>query len=138
MILVVKLELKSEFGSKSVMTANANIYINSRMAEGILLHPTLPVTFVGESVVLPDTTYTGNNLTVTFTTVSEYDEPFFLFNGGTYSFYTRIAPVSGFKNKFTAEFERAYYFIQTYRYYRGEGLPIYDSGFTIKVGGIRG
>ena len=120
------------------MTAIANIYINSRMAEGILLHPTLPVTFVGESVVLPDTTYTGNNLTVTFTTVNEYDEPFFLFKGTTHSFYIRIAPVSGFKNKFTAEFERAYYYMETYRYYRGEGLPIYKSGFTITVGGIRG
>lgn len=135
---MVKLELKLEFGSKFIMTAIANIYINSRMAEGILLHPTLPVTFVGESVVLPDTTYTGNNLTVTFTTVNEYDEPFFLFKGDTYSFYIRITPVSGFKNKFTAEFERAYYYIETYRYYRGAGLPIYESGFTITVGGIRG
>ena len=120
------------------MTANANIYINSRMAEGVLLHPTLPVTFVGESVVLPDTTYTGNALTVIFTTVNEYDEPFFLFKGSTYSFYIRIAPVSGFKNKFTAEFERAYYYMETYRYYQGEGLPIYKSGFTITVGGVRG
>ena len=135
---MVKLELKLEFGSKFIMTAIANIYINSRMAEGILLHPTLPVTFVGESVVLPDTTYTGNNLTVTFTTVNEYDEPFFLFKGDTYSFYIRITPVSGFKNKFTAEFERAYYYMETNRYYRGEGLPIYKAGFTITVGGVRG
>ncbi len=135
---MVKLELKLEFGSKIVMTANANIYINSRMAEGVLLHPTLPVTFVGESVVLPDTTYTGNALTVTFTTVNDYDEPFFLFKGSTYSFYIRTAPVSGFKNKFTAEFERAYYYMETYRYYRGEGLPIYKAGFTITVGGVRG
>ena len=135
---MVKLELKLEYGGKFIMTAIANIYINSQMAEGILLHPTLPVTFVGESVVLPDTTYTGNALTVTFTTVNDYDEPFFLFKGSTYSFYIRIAPVSGFKNKFTAEFERAYYYMETNRYYRGAGLPIYESGFTITVGGIRG
>ena len=135
---MVKLELKLEYGGKFIMTAIANIYINSQMAEGILLHPTLPVTFVGESVVLPDTTYTGNNLTVTFTTVNEYDEPFFLFKGNAHSFYVRIVPVSGFKNKFTAEFERAYYYRETNRYYQGEGLPIYGSGFTITVGGIRG
>lgn len=135
---MVKLELKSEFGGKTVMTSNANIYINSPMSEGVLLHPTLPVTFVGETVVLPDTTFTGNSLTVTFTTEYEYDEPFFLFKGNAHSFYIRIAPVSGFKNKFTAEFERAYYYMETYRYYRGEGLPIYASGFTITVGGVRG
>ena len=120
------------------MSTRGDIYINSRMSEGYLIHPTLPVTFVGESVVLPDTNFTGNNLTVNITTMNEYDEPFFMIIGSSHSFYVEVVPEIGFKNKFKVVFERAYYYLETYRYYRGSGLPIYSSGFTIIFGGVRG
>lgn len=112
-----------------------NIYINSEMSEGVLLHPTLPVTFIGETIVLPDTNFTGNALTVNFNTAMHYKNPFFITSGHSYSFYVHI---TGSGNSFQAHFERAYYYQQTYRYYSGKGKPIYSPGYSITVGGVNG
>lgn len=120
------------------MSKLGNIYIESELSKGVLMHPTLPVTFVGETIVLPDTTSTAAALTVEFETLQEYDEPFFITSGSTYCFYVQISPVDGFKNKFRAYFERSYYYLEQRRYYRGEGQPIYRPGYSITVGGIRG
>ena len=114
---------------------SGNIYINSDMSEGLLLHPTLPVTFIGETIVLPDTDSTANTLTVNFNTAMYYENPFFIPTGGHYSFYVHI---TGSGNSFQAHFERAYYYLQTYRYYSGSGKPIYNPGFSITIGGVNG
>ena len=114
---------------------SGNIYINSDMSEGVLLHPTLPVTFIGETIVLPNTNFTGNELTVNFNTAMYYENPFFIPTGGHYSFYVHI---TGSGNSFQAHFERAYYYLQTYRYYSGDGKPIYNPGFSITIGGVNG
>lgn len=114
-----------------------NIYVNSELAEGELLHPTLPVAYFAETINIPNPTSVTNSATIEFQTQGFYTKPFFqVTTTRNYSFYVEVVD-KGTGRDFVINLERAYYYLEGRRYYSGEGNPLYTD-MIVRVGAERG
>lgn len=120
----------------------ADLYVNSELVSGALMHPTLPMSYLGEIIELNGENYTAT-YTINFTTKNTYTDPFFIMtfaNGTGRFFYYHVA---GSGNSFSITFERIFSLMEgRYRYYSGERngnitLPMFIDG-KLYVGGSRG
>lgn len=120
--------------------SKADLYVNSELVSGALMHPTLPMSYLGEIIELNGDNYTAT-YTINFTTKNTYTDPFFIMTAtqGRFFYYH----VTGSGNTFSITFERAYTLMEgRYLYYSGEGssnitLPMFTGG-KLYVGGSRG
>lgn len=119
----------------------AGIVINSELVDGAIIHPTLPMSYLGEIIWLNGENYTAN-YTINFNTNGWYTDPFFIFESKTSNFFYYQA--SGRGNSFSINFERAYFLMEgTYKFFVNEGStntitrPMFTDG-RIYVGGSRG
>ena len=119
----------------------AGIIINSELVEGAILHPTLPMSYIGETVKLNGENYTAS-YEISFQTINSYTDPFFILDttGASYFYYH----VEGSGRNFKITFERSYSITEgRYIFYINERAvneitrPMFTTG-TLYVGGSRG
>lgn len=119
---------------------DANLHIVSELVDGAIIHPTLPMSFLGEKISI-----NGNNYSKTysfnFNTVNTYKTPFFILFGTARVFYWEVV---GSGNSFTFNCERAFKIAQgSYIFYSGEKqanvitLPMLENA-TLYIGDARG
>lgn len=121
--------------------ADANLYAQSELIDGAIIHPTLPMSFLGEIIPLPDGGKTAS-FTYNFTTINTYTDPFFILVADTsrYFYYN----ITGSGNNFTLECERSFTYVEgRYKFYTSERetgvitMPLFENA-RIYVGGVRG
>lgn len=118
----------------------ANLYITSEIVDGALVHPTLPMSYLGEVVDIPGENY-APEYAYSFRTTRSYDNPFFILTNdiGLYFYYS----VSGSGDSFQIYFMRGFRMMEgRYKYYSGESgnqitRPMLLNG-KLYVGGARG
>lgn len=117
-----------------------NLAVRSELVDGAIIHPSLPMSFLGEIIDLPDGGKTAA-FTYNFNTILSYVDPFFVLAGATRAFYYNI---TGSGNSFTLECERAFSYTEgKYKFYLGEKttnaitLPMFVDA-KLYVGGTRG
>ena len=97
----------------------ATLDITSELADGSYMHPTLPMSYLGEKITLDGNNYTAT-YTINFNTLGYYTDPFFILTyNGTTRFFYYYATGSG--NTFSITFERGFTFMEgTYKFFFGE------------------
>ena len=121
--------------------AIATLQVSSDLADGSFMHPTLPMSYLGEIVWLDGNNYQANQ-TIYFNTQKWYENPFFIFTYGVSRFF--YYHIAGSGNSFSISFERAYNLAEgSYLFYSGErstGVitnPMFTDG-KLYVGASRG
>lgn len=119
---------------------DANIYIKSELVDGAIIHPTLPMSYLGEVIDIPSNNY-DSEWNYAFSTLNEYREPFFIYVGKSRAFYYKV---SGTGSNFSIYFMRTFTMAEgRYKFYTGEKntnaitLPMTENG-KLYVGGERG
>ena len=99
--------------------AIATLQVSSAIADGSFMHPTLPMSYLGEKIQLNGENYSAS-YTINFNTVGYYTDPFFILTwNGTTNFFYYYATGSG--NTFSITFERGFIYAQgTYKFFFGE------------------
>lgn len=121
---------------------DANLHIESDLIGGAIIHPTLPMSYLGEIIDIPSDNVLTREFTYNFTTVNSYTDPFFILTTtvGRIFYYT----VTGTGRNFQFYCMRSFRYAQgVYKFYSGEKtvnaitLPIM-TGAKLYVGGSRG
>ena len=121
---------------------DANIHIESDLVDGAIIHPTLPMSYLGEIVDIPAEGILTQDFTYNFTTMNSYTDPFFILTTtvGRIFYYN----VTGTDRNFQFYCMRSFKYVEgIYKFYSGERstntitLPIMQ-GAKLYVGGSRG
>lgn len=116
----------------------AGLLINSDIVKGALIHPTLPMSHIVESITIDkallDATLGKNTLSIPITPKRMYNNPFFIISASGPAFYSQVIVET---NRYVLYAERAYYRMQGYLYWRNPSQPVLTS-CTIYVGEMSG
>ena len=120
---------------------DANLHIVSDLVDGAIIHPTLPMSFLGEKISINGNNF-SNTYSFNFNTVNTYNTPFFMLFGTLRVFYWEVV---GNGNSFTFNCERAFRIVKggSYIFYSGEReankitLPMLENA-TLYIGDARG
>ena len=107
--------------------SNVNLKVTSEIVKGAIIHPTLPMSHIVETYVFPadQLTSTGNSISLPFVPKRMYKNPFFVISVITgFPFYPQVKVEADRYVFFT---ERAYYRMEGYLYWRGQGQPLIGS-----------
>ena len=121
---------------------DANLHIVSDLVDGAIIHPTLPMSYLGEIVDIPGENVFTKDFTYDFTTINSYTDPFFILTTTASRIFYFNVTGSGRNFQFTC-MRRFIYAQGVYIVYSGEKsknvitLPIMQ-GAKLYVGGSRG
>ena len=121
---------------------DANLHIVSDLVDGAIIHPTLPMSYLGEIVDIPADNVFTKDFTYNFTTINSYTDPFFILTTTASRIFYFNVTGSGQNFQFTCM--RSFKYAQgVYIIYSGENgtnkitKPILE-GARLYVGGSRG
>lgn len=121
---------------------DANLHIVSDLVDGAIIHPTLPMSYLGEIVDIPGENVFTKDFTYDFTTINSYKDPFFILTTRASRIFYFNVTGSGRSYQFTCV--RSFRYAQgVYIFYTGENttnritLPILY-GAKLYLGGSRG
>lgn len=121
---------------------DANLHIESDLVGGAIIHPTLPMSYLGEIVDIPAEGILTQDFTYNFTTMNSYTDPFFILTASAARIF--YFNVSGSGRSFQFYCLRSFRYAQgVHKFYTDEKrtnsitLPILV-GAKLYVGGSRG
>ena len=121
---------------------DANLHIVSDLVDGAIIHPTLPMSYLGEIVDIPAEGILTQDFTYSFTTANSYTDPFFILTSTVERIF--YYNVTGIGRNFQFYCMRRFIYAQgVYKIYSGEKstnaitLPIMQ-GAKLYIGGSRG
>ena len=121
---------------------DANLHSISDLVDGAIIHPTLPMSYLGEIIDIPGENVLTSSFTYNFTTVNSYTDPFFILTSTVERIF--YYNVTGTGRNFQFYCMRRFIYAQgVYKIYSGEKsknvitLPIMQ-GAKLYIGGSRG
>lgn len=102
----------------------AGLLNNSEIVNGALIHPTLPMSHIVETITIEKSvleTYMGSSLLIPITPKRMYNKPFFIISAAGPAFYSEVIVEH---DRYVLYAERAYYRLQGYLYWRNPSQPV--------------